>query len=558
VQDNILETMNGKGELPGINKRTMMALNGRLTIDLPEWRWVFVFSAALLLIVSLPFIWAYAVALPDSTFMGVVVNPIDGATYQAKMMQGFRGSWLFRLVYTPEDHQGVFLFTFYLLMGHLSRILNIPPIMTFTIFRLIGGFFMFTALYRFVADWTEDTTQRRITWSIMVLGSGFGWLAAAFGYVSSDLLVLPEAFPLQAVYANPHFPLSIAAAAMIAHIFYVVFFVERDLRPGFTWDTAILAFSTLFLVSASPFVLLPLSAACIVVVMFLWRTTGRFPQREFEWGLVCAVVGLPLIAYNLWAVSSANPIFNAWMQQNQTASPPVWDYLIAFGPMLTLAGIGLYATYRRHFELSDLFLLTWLVTNILLLYAPLGLQRRFALGLILPVGLLAGRGLRWVLMTAVKRRWRPLMVMLVFLIITPTTLVAVVLPMVGATLPASEDAYFVSNEKIDAFEWLENETRSDSVVLAAPSTSLYVPIYGRRIVYAHPFETLNAAKREKAVVDFFTGQSCDVIDDESVDYVLVSPTERRLTGDAQACPIPGIVVYSSPSGSVEIYETSGS
>ncbi|HOA25671.1 MAG TPA: hypothetical protein PKI52_16800, partial [Aggregatilineales bacterium] len=86
-------------------------------IDHAEWRWVFVCSIALLVLITIPFVWAYGVGGSEARFMGVLVNPIDGASYQAKMRLGVEGSWLFYLPYTPELHDGVFLFTFYLAMG---------------------------------------------------------------------------------------------------------------------------------------------------------------------------------------------------------------------------------------------------------------------------------------------------------------------------------------------------------------------------------------------------------------------------------------------------------
>src|SRR5574341_1545843 len=113
------------------------------TIEAYEWRWVYITGGLLLIVLSLPFLWAYATAVPDRIFMGILVNPIDGMSYQAKMLQGYNGSWLFELPYTPEPHTGVFVYTFYVGLGHLARLLNVEPILVFHVVRLVGGMFMF-------------------------------------------------------------------------------------------------------------------------------------------------------------------------------------------------------------------------------------------------------------------------------------------------------------------------------------------------------------------------------------------------------------------------------
>src|SRR5690606_4847576 len=42
-------------------------------IDHAEWRWVFVCSVALLVLITSPFVWAYGVGGSDAHFMGVLV-----------------------------------------------------------------------------------------------------------------------------------------------------------------------------------------------------------------------------------------------------------------------------------------------------------------------------------------------------------------------------------------------------------------------------------------------------------------------------------------------------
>lgn len=521
-------------------------------IDSQEWRWVFVSSALLLIMLSLPFIWAYASAVPDRYFMGVLVNPIDGMSYQAKMMQGYEGSWFFQIPFTPEMHRGVFLFTFYLGMGHIARILNLEPILIFHVVRLVGGLFMFVALYRFVADWTDSVEQRRITWGLAVLGAGFGWIALAFHYLSPDLLLLPEAFPLQALYSNAHFPWAIALAAAVAHLLVTGALVEPLPWQETTVPTLALIVATIILVSISPFVLAPLAVGYGALCVWLWAENKKFPRGAIVWGSTVAIFGLPLGLYNAWAISAQNPIIQGWMQQNVTPSPPIWDYLIAYGPLLILAGLAIWGS-RNQLDAGDAFLLGWIAATIVFLYLPIGLQRRFTLGLILPLATYAGRGLWRVLAAAVSRRLRFLVILTAFVSFMPTTIVAILLPLVG-TLDVSNDLYYyITVGENQAFEWLEVNAGTDALVLASPETSLYIPAYGPRVVYGHPYETLQADARKSAVEDFYSGKDCSVVEKEQVDYIVVGPREKALEGASTTCLPTDQPVFQSTSGDIAIY-----
>lgn len=525
-------------------------------VENEEWRWVVISGTVLLVLLLVPFVWAYGVGAPDGYFMGVLVNPLDGASYQAKMYQGLTGSWLFELPFTPEAHRGVFVFTFYLALGHLARALNLPPIMVFHAARLIGSMLMVLAFYQLIADFTADVAQRRLTWLLGVLGAGLGWVALAFGAVTPDLLILPEAFPLQAAYANAHFPWALTAALVLARTLVHQLADEDGGLPAPGTELLVLVASSLILILVSPFMLVPIGLGYGLGLLSLWVRHRALPRQQLAWGLLVIVVILPVMAYNLWAFGPDNPVFQAWMAQNRTPSPPVWGYLAAFGPLLVLAAVGAWAS-RRRLHVGDILLLGWLVTSLLLLYAPVGLQRRFAMGVLFPMAVYAGRGLYRVILPGVRPRLRLLVTVLVFATFLPTTVLAIVTPMVGSLQLKNEGGgyYFVDNAELDGIEWLEAR-QPGSLVLASPETGLFLPTRGLRVVYGHPFETVNPEAREAAVTAFYTGEDCSVASREGVDYIWVGPRERAL-GEGGGCPLPGDPVYESAGGQVAIYAVDG-
>ncbi len=67
---------------------------------------------------------AHQMAPPGHAFAGFLLNPVDGFSYLAKMRQGFDGGWSFHLPYASGPSSGAFLFPYYLLLGHIARLLG--------------------------------------------------------------------------------------------------------------------------------------------------------------------------------------------------------------------------------------------------------------------------------------------------------------------------------------------------------------------------------------------------------------------------------------------------
>lgn len=170
-----------------------------------EWRWAVAWSLTILVLSCLPYFIALWAAPEGWQFAGILVNPLDGHSYMAKMQQGAAGYWLFHLTYTPEPHPGVLIFTFYLALGHVAALVGAPKIVIFHLARLLASLALLLVAFRFMARITPDPGERRLALALLSSASGLGWLGAMFGAFPIDLWV-PEAFVPYSIYANPHFP----------------------------------------------------------------------------------------------------------------------------------------------------------------------------------------------------------------------------------------------------------------------------------------------------------------------------------------------------------------
>ncbi|RLC61738.1 MAG: hypothetical protein DRI80_08005, partial [Chloroflexota bacterium] len=121
-----------------------------------EWRWVALVTLALVAASNLPYLIAWAVTPDGAHFTGLIFNPQDGNSYMAKMRQGLTGSWLFRLPYTPEPHNGAPVYVFYLALGHAARWTGLPLIVVYHAARMAGGVAMLLAFYGLASRLSDD------------------------------------------------------------------------------------------------------------------------------------------------------------------------------------------------------------------------------------------------------------------------------------------------------------------------------------------------------------------------------------------------------------------
>jgi hypothetical protein len=511
----------------------MQRING---ISGAEWRWVIVISGLLIALTALPYVWAFTSDSyhPDVKFMGLLISPVDGATYLSKIRMGMAGSWLYTLKYSTEPNQGAAVQEFYLFLGHVARVMGFSALQMYHVARLVTGFLMLLSFYYLGAVIWPRVRPRRIFFGLLAVGSGLGWLAVAlFGSaLSSDAnnlpsdIFMPESIPFYAAFTNPHFPLAIACITLIAAIFVVVF------RPGFTEQPTATngGFSLVFLVVCLSIVqpqgavgiLAGISTYLLITIVRMRRVNGV----ETLWVLVAILSALPLIAYYTIAVQQ-DPVLNViWNLQTVSPSPPIWAYIIGFGLPLFVAIPGIWRGIRYFEQDGDRFMVVWLLANALILYLPFNLQRRAAIGLIIPIVYFAVRSLEDYWFRRLSHSRRKTLLVALFILVLPSSLLILKTPMsvLANGGPVDYGSILLNSDHTVAIAWLRDHAKSNDVALAPPEVSLWIPAYSDlRVVYGHGAETLYAVTKESDVKAWFAGEKCkEVLSMYSVSYV-VSP-----------------------------------
>lgn len=484
-----------------------------LSISPAEWRRVAALSAVLLLIVNTPYALAYLAG--PQVFGGILFALADGLSYLAKMRQGWRGEWLFTLPYTAEPGPGVFLFTYYLSLGHLARVFGVPVAAVYHAARLLFGVLFLFIAYRFIAHFFESARERLAVWMLFFLGSGLGWLVALAGGFTPDLWVA-ESIPFLTLLSNAHFPL---AWALLLLILEWTLLSEAPLGRRLAWT----ALATIALANIQPMALLPVGALLASGPLWDVMRRRRFDLRSWAPAFTVALAAAPWIGYQLW-LTQTHPVLRLWNAQNVTPSPPLPETLIWGGLPLTLAGVGALALWSRGGPAYHLSLRWWAI-GVFLLYAPMALQRRLSLGLWMPICLLAAFAWRDAIGPRLAGRWRtPALALLAALL--PLSNLLVWAGMAGAAL-ARSPTVFLTRAEAGAIVALP----AGALVLAAPETGAFIPARSdARVLYGHPFETVNAEAEKRAVTDFFAGRidAARFLRERNVEVVFYGPREAVL------------------------------
>lgn len=477
---------------------------------MPQKRITLIVSCLVIFLVTVPYLFAFQAGTAENEFGGFLINPFDGHSYLAKMQQGNQGNWKFVLPYTAEPGEGAYLFLFYIFLGHFARIIDLPLIAIFHSARVICAIFLLWTLNKFFRFIFDNEKAQTLGFSIAALGSGLGWIAVIFGKFTSDFWVA-EAYSFLSMYTNPHFSLGLGLM--------ILALIPREQKQYYVYLGLGLALGIV-----QPFaVVIVILILSIQAVLDLYTTNEDLLLKikdsyQIKKLLAVGIGGGAILIYQYWAIIT-DPVLSIWNRQNITESPEVIDLIISLSPCLILALLGLVDGWR---SVKGKTLVIWFVASLTLAFIPWNLQRRFLTGIFIPLAGLSVFGIE-----ALKRKSKLNTITvsaILFCIILPTNLIVI---LSGIQAAAFQDKQvYLSSDLMKSLVWLDDNTSRDSLVLASEKNGLYIPsISGRKVVYGHPFETING-DREKEYLEkilggeFSTAETRVWLADREFDYIL--------------------------------------
>ncbi len=513
-------------------------------VSLP--RPVFAAAVALTLATLAPYLYGALATPPGRSFTWLhALNPGDPYTYLAWIQQGREGGLLFSELLTGESGRPVLFHPLFLAIGWVARVTGLSNMAAFHVARVLLGGLLVVLLSRLVGRFVGAGRARRATFVYLLVSGGLGWAFLPPGApltAGAVDLWMPESSVFLSILESP---LVVCAWALLAAILLAAIPEEAASgeRPGGgsrRWLA--IAGLALLLGLVHPYEVVSLAAVLAAAVAL--GVALRWPRPA--WGappLVALLAGAALPALYHALVVARDPIFGRYLSAANTLSPPPGRFLVAFLPSIVLGAFAVPRVLARR-RPRDLVLLAWPLATAALLYAPLAVQRRFVLGVQIPLAILAGIGAFEVIGPALARRLPARLparlpraagaaLLAGALVVAALSNVAVVRADIEAYRRGGYPQY-IPADLARAIRRFGEVAPRDAVLLSHPSVGYFVPgLTGRRVYAGHYDQTVDLAGKIETVRAFFDAGTPDAarrafLAGSTITHVLHSPVERAL------------------------------
>ncbi|HSM24671.1 MAG TPA: hypothetical protein VK856_07410 [Anaerolineaceae bacterium] len=486
-------------------------------------KWKLITLLIWLFFISLPMFVGYLRSDNEVSFGGLIFNPIDGYSYLAKMQQGASGEFSFQLPYTPEENGTVFIFTFYILMGHISRIFGIDIPIMFHIFRIgISLLFFFSLEPLLKKLFHDEDIFFKSAYISLLFGGGLGWIYFVFGDLPIDFWV-SEAFIFLSSLSNPHFILSF----LIISVLLKLMFDEKNNIKSMVIHFLL----SIILTSVSPFAAI---IFCFVLLINLIQNRNNF-RLKMKNLLSFAIPAFLLGGYQYITIKN-DPILRAWDTQNVTLTPGILNLFFGLSPFLIGIIVFMVLNIKKKIQISKpiWLMIIWIFFALVMVFIPFNLQRRFLVVIYLPITIVF-----WNLAKSYFHlKQTPLKKVLPTIILGSVFLSNLII-FAGSTTAINnqDEIFFINKNVISAFDWMDQNLEDNSIILSNEPHGLVIPAFGHyRVVYGHPFESIRAEEMKMKVNDFWVDQMSEenakkFITENNVGYIFCE-YEKTING----CP----------------------
>jgi hypothetical protein len=471
-----------------------------------EYKWPIIFSIFVIIFTSIPYWLGFNYENDLFKFSGFIIGVGDGNSYLAKMMIGASGDWLFTTPYTAYPQIKFFAFFPYLLLGKLTSqpSQTIQLIVLFHLFRWAGIIFLILETYQFSLLIVKDRKTSLLITILLIFGGGLGWLAIIFPGLIGHRLPLefysPETFGFLSVFSLPHL---LFARAFLYKSFRTLLMMDSDVK--FSQKPLLRSGFSLFLSGIFQPINLFIGWFVIgiyfLVKMIKEKSVSVYIKKYIFWIIPSA----PLFFYSFFSFLF-DPYLSAWQDQNRIISPPINDYMFAYG----LGVFFLILVYKKGLRQKinqTLFINLWIFLIPILAYFPINIQRRLTEGVWLAFCIYIG----------------------VFIMNSKNTILKIILftSIILSTLIFSVGSYsaiqslgspiYVSKSIIDVGNYLRTEVNVGDVILAPFDESNVLPAYVPiKVITGHGPESKNLSVISEILDRFYKGDLSQV---ETQDFI---------------------------------------
>ncbi len=465
---------------------------------------------------SAPLLYYIRTTPPGKTFVLMHNQIQDYYSYLHYMRQGYDGEWLLTTRYTPEQFPRQLNQTYFIFLGKVAKLFDGNMPFTYTLARVTEGIILALLTFILASAVLQKKTKVLCACFLAWFGTSFWWLTkTSHGFVFHRTLDFWTEF--DALYRATFLPHHMAAL-----IFFVasILFLTKALTGRFFPWIILASVSGLLCGLTNPATLLLLFTTLGVCVLFytvrqivrIGKTTSTAlrKRRLSEFLLFSLTVGSfgvvsSLALFHLYRVQHA--VF-PWSDYKYhlgflNFSLSFKDYLLGMGPSFVLALLALPLVVKTLFFGQNasgekpsteqfvllLLILSWAIAPFIGIFiiAPMGIVPNsyfFQGAHYIPLSILGAISL-----TSILQKLRRIHLLL------PVVAIAILFLYFAVSWHETyrrETSYyspnifniFIDKEIIDAMKWLDTNSPYESVVLAGPYTSVFLPGFTHNRVHS--------------------------------------------------------------------------
>lgn len=499
-----------------------------------ELLWFIPVAFIILLFTSIPYHIAKSAENDELRFRGTFFDEADYSVHISMMQAGRLGDWNYKMRFTTEEHNAAYIRLFYIALGHISKWIGLSAEDTFHLARWLFGLTALYSIYKLFQRIFPNPNYTRAAFLLATLGSGVGWLQLMLGTplepVSPIDFWLIDSYVLFSIALFPAFSFTLTLMTYAVNLLLEYLTTEK-------WQTVFLV-CLLAVVSqlTNPIAFAPIDVAFSAAIFIVWLKKRKVGRQQLSALMLIAIVQLPLLIYN-YRILSGDPFWKQFTIQNQTLSPPPIFYFWGFFAFWLFAPYGMFLALRQR-NINMTAMAAWAFSGFLFAYLPVAIQRRFTLGITIPLAALAIYGLSHLLKhvsTLLKRE------NLIFVTYTLLASISSFYLILGISLfmQSYPPSKFYPPDLERAFIWLnENATPNDFVLASVPSSQLTAQRTTLKVYTGHEMETLDYQKKKSEMEAYYMGNQPPAwLKQNQIQWVIYGPYEKEVassfTADAQ-------------------------
>lgn len=331
----------------------------------------------------------------QSTTFGLTGFPADNLSYLSWMQQAKGGRWLFGILYTTTEHSRLMFNPLFLLIGKVSSVLSVSPLLVLNIVALFSlPFFIvcFSGICRILGFSIAATTASTC---LAIGGGGMSWLRKIMesaglqklqlvGPLGPDLAYF-DVYPASAYFIYPYHAISLA---IVAFVVLLIVQLDDDKKRLTAKDIVLLSGSGFLLASIRPQIPIMMLGTywAATAATYAFRLPRMILNRRIAIATYLTVAMSPPVLYSLWVTQ--HPVWNNYA----SAHPRDYDdWQIGLFLLWILAAVGIGVLRSRILRPPFAFLACWaLGSGFLLLVLNGHFYPKITAGSTIALALLAG------------------------------------------------------------------------------------------------------------------------------------------------------------------------